>query len=680
MTARLLLPLLACAVLLAACGRDDSPAETADAPTATGYGRITRTDFNQRAAALDLPVFWRADADGDRVLDPGELVALWGVGGGGRSVDYVTADAFTDTFARAYQRMLRPVRPVGPAPERERRTAVLAELAQGRPTLIEAELAAASAGERVLVETMLAAAALVERIYAKQKGVADFAAQVPENDPASHMLFWRNQGPFCVTPKMEKDPVCSAIPERPPRISGVYPATIQSGTDTRFCTALESRPDAEALLGPFTVVITRAEGDAGANPATAPLDTMPYSVAFRDDMRAISALLTKAAGAITDPSEAPLQLYLAAAAESFLSNDWEPTDEAWSRMNGANSKWYLRIGPDEVYEDPCSHKAMFHVSFGRINRDGLAWQGKLEPRKRAMESALAALAGAPYAERPVGFRLPDFVDVVLNAGDARKPFGAVLGQSLPNWGVVAKEGRGRTVAMVNLFTDEDSRASWRDTTSSLFCPATMERAVFDPQLDVMTTVLHEASHNLGPSHDYRVGGRTDDEIFGGPLASMFEELKAQTSALYFTEWLVREGLLSAEDAVRAHLGDVVWAMGHIATGMYDAEGAPKPYSHVAAIQLGILAREGVLSWREGATAANGKDRGCFDVDSVALPAAVQKLEAQVLRIKASGDRAGAERLKAEFVDAKDEWAKAREVIRERYLRAPKATLVYAIGE
>ncbi len=33
-------------------------------------------------------------------------------------------------------------------------------------------------------------------------------------------------------------------------------------------------------------------------------------------------------------------------------------------------------------------------------------------------------------------------------------------------------------------------------------------------------------------------GKIDDEIFGGPLASMLEELKAQTAALFFTEWLV----------------------------------------------------------------------------------------------------------------------------------------------
>ena len=165
-------------------------------------------------------------------------------------------------------------------------------------------------------------------------------------------------------------------------------------------------------------------------------------------MEEVSSQLMAAAAAITDPAETPLKLYLATAAESFLSNDWQPADEAWARMNATNSKWYLRIAPDEVYEDPCSRKALFQVSFARINPDGLEWQKKLEPRKAEMEAALAKLAGPPYEARPVTFHLPDFIDIVLNAGEARNALGAAIGESLPNWGPVANEGRGRTVAMV----------------------------------------------------------------------------------------------------------------------------------------------------------------------------------------------------------------------------------------
>jgi hypothetical protein len=51
----------------------------------------------------------------------------------------------------------------------------------------------------------------------------------------------------------------------------------------------------------------------------------------------------------------------------------------------------------------------------------------------------------------------------------------------------------------------------------------------------------------------------------------------------------------------------------------------------------------------------------------------------VAGIKARGDKKGAEALKAQFVDAKDELLKLRDVIAERMLRSPKATFVYTLG-
>lgn len=677
--------ILVLSLQLAACGERSSapPGPGADAARAApGLDRIPRAEFNRRAAEHFLPVFWRSDANDDGVLDPDELVVLWGVAGGGRRADVAGEDGrFTADFLATYERLAVREDLAGLAPaEQKRRKAVREELAQGRPTLVETDLTGATPGERALVENVLAAAAVIERLYARQQGVLDLLDKVPADDTASRMLMYRNQGPFCEAPKTEANPDCSALAVRPPRISGLYPAAIQSGTDTRFCTLLEARPDATDLLEPFSVVVAKAGGKAAGDAATDELDTVPYNIAYRAEMTEISSRLMAASAAIDDPAEGPLKLYLAAAAESFLSNDWQPADEAWARMNSGNSRWYLRIGPDETYAEPCSHKALFHVSFARINPDGVEWQHRLEPHKNALEAELAAMAGPPYAARAVSFQLPDFIDIVLNAGDSRAALGATIGQALPNWGPVANEGRGRTVAMVNLYADADSAAAWRETNAALFCPSTMEQAAFDPKLWVMSTVLHEAAHHLGPAHEYEVGGRTATAIFGGAAASMLEELKAQTAAMYFTDWLQAQGVIDRQSADRARLGNIAWGFGHIAQGMYDAERKPKPYSQLAAIQLGSLNRAGVLAWREKARAANGRDTGCFEVDLVRWPEATRALATRVLRIKGSGDRAGADALRAEFVDAADDWARARDVIRERVLRAPKASFVYAIRQ
>src|SRR5690606_34946801 len=123
--------------------------------------------------------------------------------------------------------------------------------------------------------------------------------------------------------------------------------------------------------------------------------------------------------------------------------------------------------------------------------------------QQAMEDDVATRIGAPYQARTVTFHLPDFIRIVFNAGDARNAIGATIGQSLPNWGPVASESRGRTVAMSNLYTDADSMKVRRDKAASLLSAAAMADYANDPGISILSTVLHEAMHNLGPSHEYR---------------------------------------------------------------------------------------------------------------------------------------------------------------------------------
>lgn len=641
----------------------------APAPMTTAAG-LTRLELNRLAAELALPLFWIEDENGNGALEADELAVLWGIASEPRS-HWVKGDELTPAFATAFAAMLKQ-KLEGPsydglsADEKKRRELVLEELAQGVPTLIHSSFAGASAEDRAIVENIVAAAAIIETLYAKQRGTHQLASQLAPGDTASRSLFHRNQEPLCRGPKTEQDPQCNAVPSLPKPSSGLYPAALQAVPD--FCGTLEKDPQAAALRDPFTVVT----GAPGA------LSAVPYTEAYATEMQAVAAKLDAAAAAITSADEAAFKRYLSAAAQAFRDNQWEPADEAWAAMNVHNSKWYLRIGPDEVYFEPCNLKGGFHVSFARINKDSLAWQEKLAPVKGEMEGALAKLAGKPYAAREVSFHLPDFIDIVLNAGDSRSPRGATIGQSLPNFGKVAAESRGRTVAMTNLYTDPDSRKSLASQASSLFCADTM--ALFDtaPSHQVVGTVLHEAAHNLGPTGAYEVKGKKAPELFGGPLASTLEELKAQTAALYFTDWLVDKKLLGADVARKVHVRDITWAFGHIAQGMYTADGKPKPYSQLAAIQLSYLTKNGAAEWRAGEKAQNGTDVGCLSLSLDEFPKVVEALMEEVLIIKARGDKPRAEKLKAEHVDAAGPGKELLEVIRERWLRAPKATFVYSI--
>ena len=663
-----------CAVgLLGACrSREPASPEAAAEERATiaspKLDRLSRSDFNRRAAERFQPLFWRHDAATPGELTPDELAVTWTHEMRARSalVDAQTGQ-FTPAFAALYEQLLKPDEPAPLAPEESaRRQAVTRELEQGRPTLIESDFSTAPEADRELARRMLRVAVLIERLYARQKGTLGLETQIPPGDTASAAVFFRNQGPLCKAPKTESEPACYALPRRSPSVSGLYPAAIQS--DATFCKALEKQPNARELMDHFSVVV----------PGSAPnsFAAVKYSQAFREEMGAI-ALELDAAAAGVGPDEAALAEYLRRAAQAFRDDDWEPANRAWVAMSADNSKYYLRVGPDEVYYEPCSWKAGFALTFARINQASLAWQKKLAPIKQELENEVASLAGKPYRARTVSFKLPDFIDVVLNAGDSRHPLGGVAGQSLPNWGEVAAKG-GRTMLMTNLYTDDDSKQALTEQMSSLFCPGTMAQASADPEPAVMGVVLHEAAHNLGPAHEYAVNGKVDRVAFGGPLASMLEELKSQTAALYFPSRLVERQLIARDEAQRAEVRDIAWGFGHIAQGMYDAQGNPKAYSQLASIQLGYLESAGALEWRAEAAAGNGSDHGCFDLHFERWDEATQKLARLVFGIKSRGDRDAAEGLKRQWVDADGAWKQRRELITERWLRAPKASFVYSI--
>ena len=675
--------LLLTIVALGACSRRPSPQPVADpgqpvvlqppvapaanvTPTAAAAlpGPVMdRVQWNFTAAALNLPLFEQATATGGR----GEIAVLWRADQT-RPMDEVAVAAAVALVDQTHG--TRPPPAANNPPEELRRAAVQRELSQGRPTLLVSDFTADGGrndGTVAMVRHVLAAAAVVERLYARQSGVVTYGAQIPVTDLPSRALFARNQGPWCEAPLTENDPNCAALADHPTRTSGLYPLDVQA--DKKFCEVLAARKDGPALMAPFSAVQRDAAGE---------LVAVPYQVAYATDMAEVATELQAAATALTDPAENALRAYLRAAAQAFRDGDWPKADEAWAAMTVDNSRFYLRIGPDETYHEPCSQKAGFHVSFARIDQASRKWQQLLDPVKNDMEQALAALAGPPYKARTVAFHLPDFIEIILNAGDSRSPFGATIGQSLPNWGPVANQGRGRTVAMVNIGTDPDSRKTWSDQAASVLCPKTFAVFTTDPEPQRMSTVLHEAAHNLGPAHEYMVKGQKDGQVFGGPLAATLEELKAQTAAMFLADWLVGKGLLPAAERDKSHISDMVWAMGHISNGMVDAQGKPKPYSQLAAIQVGALQAAGALKWRENDTAANGQDLGCFEADLTQLPIGVAALMKRVAGIKARGDKADAEKLSALYVASEGPFAALRETIRSRWLRAPKASYVYSI--
>ena len=620
------------------------------------FGRLKRGVLNARAVRTGLPFFWVEDFNRNGALDPRELALLWGTDSAPQT--WVADGKLTNAFASAYSGLLN----APPEPGDDRTGLVQQELAQGMPTLVFTDLSNASASERAFVQKVSEIAADLEKVHMRQLGSAKFLPQLSKLDGESRALFYRNQAPWCMAPATTGKPGCNALPDAPPRAFGLYPADLQKDDD--FCKTLAARDDAKELLGRHTAVQKR-DGK---------LVAVPYSEAFAPEMTAVADGLTELAS-LVDGSESLLRTYILAAARAFRTNDWTPADEAWVRMAGSSSHWYLRVAPDAVFFSPCGRRAMMHLSLGRTDRRSRTWKRKLELVKSKMEEQVASLAGPPYRARNVELQVPDFVNIVLNAGDARRPAGAYIGVSFPNAGPLAKAGRRRTVAFPNLYADADSRASLEKTVKSYMCADTASRFSSASTPRIISTVLHSATRNLGPTSEHLVGGKTADEIFGTPMANMLDELKAMSSSLYFTEWLRGKQLIEPQVADEIVAFGMVWAFTHIARGLVVKE-RRLLHGHVGAIELGVFLEKGALVWKETEKAANGTDTGCFSLNLDKFSDAIRFLAKTVLRLKARGDVDAAKALQTQHVD--NGRTDLFKIIQERVRRQPSANFVYAI--
>jgi len=641
-------------------------AHAAPAPKGPPYGlpSLERQDFNRLAGLAGLPLFWRADAFNPGVLDANEL-ALLGTqppAQPAKLATYVGIDGkdgatFTRDFEKAYRQLV----------ELRRREAVKNELDQGRPTLVETDLTGMAKEDRAIIASLTKAAQQVDALYQLQIGSAGMLAKVPKDDLASRALLVRNQQPWCQAPKTQDDPFCNALPTFPKPVQAAWPKDMK--IDASFCEAIAKEPNGKELTAPFTVVRAIKKGGFSA---------VQYSVAYKGPMRAIATTLKATAKLVKGKDEAAFKAYLLAAATAFENNDWPAADEAWTAMSADNSKYYLRIAPDETYWDACGVKAGFHMSFALVDRTALEWKAKLTGVRSDLEATLAGLIGAPYTARAVAFDLPEFINIVINGGDSRDGLGATVGQSLPNFGAVAAESRGRTVAMVNIYTDPDTLGDFAKRDRSLFSDASFAFSTEDPASERLGTVMHEATHNLGPNGSYLVDGKRGEEIFGGPTDAILEELKAQTGALYFQAFLLGKGFVTAQDVKQGYVGSIAWGFGHIARGMFTGEGQPKTYSQLSAIQVGELMAAGAIRWVEGDPGM--ADPGRFDLDFDKLPGAIEALMRMVSRIKATGDIQGAKDLIARHTTPEGLAKIHADLITERALRYPRASFVYGLRE
>lgn len=581
---------------------------------AGGLPRVDPGVFNDAAGRLKLGIEWKDD--GDWVPEPAEI------GGENKDkyinvVEYNTSlpegeryylSNFRDAFFLIFNDVIEKIPELRKAAvERELeltyrepvKTNFEAWLGKNTNATSE-EIGHYKAGMREMVEV----SKQMKLLYQKDIGY-NAELKTERGDASDQELIDRYGHPWCIG---DQGPLCVALPSLPDRGSGVF---------LNGVTCEEAGTDLNSFGNPFSAVQKDKDGN---------LRLIPYAEIFGKEQRKAAGHIRAAADHFASiPREKAFVDHLRALADAMEGTEMFPyveADRTWHIHGHSDSIFLLRAGADEVggdgVGDNCTTKARHHMTLGLINPQSGEMSKANEPYLQVWENDFADLIGDPslYKAQNVVMSLPKFADVILATGDdVGGPNGTSIGQTLPNWcGEDGLEEPCKRRLMI--FTNKTLRAyspeSMRKYIMPLFNPIHHGEFV-EGDIGLESVVVHETVHNFGPQPGKpKPGTDTTYEATMGKWKGTFEELKAQTGSLYFPGKKLLEArakfkageidekqLEAAEKHYRKNiLYDMGWCMRMIVMAVRGGKFEGGNYSRLAAIQVGYLMKNGVLTYDE----------------------------------------------------------------------------------
>ena len=466
--------------------------------------------------------------------------------------------------------------------------------------------------EKAVLAKLVDASDIMHELFARQVSGEnpEWAEQVAargEDDPAA-VYYDIMVGPWDRQAEME--PFLD-VGEKPAG-AGYYPADL---TREELESWIEAHPDQrEAFTGTFTMIERR--GDS--------LVAVPYSEAFGPELERAAALLREAAELSRNES---LTAYLNSRAESFLSNDYYPSDMAW--MDIAGTKIEPTIGPYEVYEDNLmGYKGAFESFVTVADAAASAELDTLKSALRMLEENLPIPEAMKNTER--GFESPmRVVDVVYTAGDTRAGV-QTIAFNLPNDERV-RSAKGSKKVMLRNVSQAKFDQILAPIAQRILDPAMLESLEFQPWFT--SVLMHELAHGLGPGYIQRDGERITVNQALQDRYSAIEEAKADVVGLHNLTVLREQGLYTDDFVRAAFVGELPDLFRSIRFGATEAHGQAN------LIQFNWLWEKGAISF---------DDDGMITADIPAMEEAVRSLATELLTLQAEGDYERAGRILQEY--------------------------------
>jgi hypothetical protein len=482
-----------------------------------------------------------------------------------------------------------------------------------------------SAREQSLVKKLVEASQYFEDIYWRQSDSEDLAllrslegSKAPA-DVALRRFLMINGSRFDLI--RNNEPFVGTAPMSPGH--GLYPPGL---TREEMEAYVRVHPEQKAsLYAPQTVV--RREGDR--------LIAVPYHIAYRTWVEPASRALNEAAALSDDQKFAN---FLRLRAKALLEDDYYASDIAWLELE--NPKFDVIFAPYEVYlDDLLGVKTSYGAAVMIRNEE--------ESQKLALfQKYVAAIQDAlPVAEedRPskAGHRSPmEVMDAPFRAGDLRHGYQAVA-DNLPNDPRIHQEKGSKKMFFKNFM---DARVNYVvvPIARRLLRADQATQASGDGYL--ATTMMHEISHELGPSYSRTPKVRMQINEAIGPAYSALEEAKADVVGMVGLDWLIEHGAMPKEKKTEYYASYVGGIFRTVRFGIAEAHGRAEMMEFNYLVEKGAVARD--------------PGTGRYAIDLARIPGAIASLAKELLEQEATGDRARAEAWFTKYDRMPDDLAKA----------------------
>jgi len=502
-------------------------------------------------------------------------------------------------------------------------------------------------GERKAVTKLIEVGQIFQKLYEEQRhpeALSSYQALVQldkrtGSTPATQnllTLYRLFQGPIATTLENKREPFLPVDPLKPGK--NVYPwgitkeaidekraDLIDLRTVVRSATAKNIQEDIAklnkypALQTLHPKLLAELKGlKPGAN-----VYSVPYSLAYADDLMKAYGLLNEAADAVEKDDE-EFARYLRNRARDLLSNDYESGDASW--VTGRFKNLNAQIGSYETYDDELfGVKTFFSFCVLQTRQD------ETTALRQAMKGIQALEDSLPYKNhKKVREDIPVGVyDVVADFGQSR---GGNTATILPNESYLARR-YGRTILLrANIMRDP----SIFEGTSKTLAAAIGEQQAKEltPDGNFYRTLWHEVGHYLGV--DRTKDGRELDEALQDN-ANALEEMKADLVSLFVADALHKQGYYTDAQLRSVYAGGILRVLQN------NRPRRDQPYNTMQLMQWNFYLENGLLSFDPATKTLHINYDKYHDV--------VGKMLEQTLAVQYEGDKAASDK----FIDQYTKW-------------------------